>query len=58
MFPKERKLLLSQTYKWEGENRETGQLVQSNQPELEVRIPHDYPRAGTLLAVGFLAVGI
>lgn len=58
MFPKERKLLLSQTYKWEDKNRETGQLVQSNQPELEVRTPHGHPRVSTRLAVGFLAGGI
>lgn len=51
MIPKERKLLLSQTYKWEDEDREAGQLVQSNQPDLEGRIPDGHPRAGTLLAV-------
>lgn len=57
MFPKERKLLLSQTYKWEDENRETGHLVQSNQPKLEVRIPDDHPRARTLLAADFAGQG-
>lgn len=57
MFPKERKLLLPQTYKWEDENRETGHLVQSNQPKLEVRIPDDHPRARTLLAADFAGTG-
>lgn len=50
-FPKEKKLLLSQTYKWEDENRKAGQLVQSDQPKLEARVPDGYPRTRPQLTV-------
>lgn len=51
MFPKERKLLLSQTYKWDIKT-EAGQLVQSNQTKLEVRIPDGHPRVRAMLVFG------
>lgn len=53
IFPKERKLLLSQTNKWEDGNRKTGQRLQNNQLKLEVSLANGHPRARILLVVGF-----